>query len=326
MMDELDRKLLKELERNPRATCRELSDTIGAPVPTVWDRMTSLERSGCIIGYYAWVSLEALGGLRVIVYGEMKGNLNSEMLRAIEENGQVFVAMTGGQNRLYLMADLRGLADLEGIQRIAEADCRITEPEVLIIGPGSDLGSISLEKRDRASIDSLKEADWQIIGSLHLDARKPISQVAAEVGLTRKTVRKRLSRMVEGGLIEFFVNIDPQKLNELSFLVLVRFGSMALRNRALEILRADRSPSFDHCMVFSNAPNLLGFDMIAGSVAELDARLSVIQDHEGVEVVTWNLCQRRYFFPSWRDRMVEEKAREIGVRKGRARSVSVTYA
>jgi Lrp/AsnC family transcriptional regulator for asnA, asnC and gidA len=75
--------------------------------------------------------------------------------------------------------------------------------------------------------------DLKIIRSLSKDARKPYSTIADEVGVSDATVRKRIKRMVEDGIIKQFnllldyhklgriikafigLRINPQKLHEI---------------------------------------------------------------------------------------------------------------
>lgn len=61
-----------------------------------------------------------------------------------------------------------------------------------------------------AFIDTL---DMKIIRALQLDARKPISKIAKEVGATEATVRRRIDKLLREGIIErFTVVLDYHKL------------------------------------------------------------------------------------------------------------------
>ncbi|MBS7623759.1 Lrp/AsnC family transcriptional regulator [Candidatus Bathyarchaeota archaeon] len=60
-LDELDRKLLHELQRNARRSFRELAGKVGASVATVINRVRALEERGIILGYSAIIDLKRLG-------------------------------------------------------------------------------------------------------------------------------------------------------------------------------------------------------------------------------------------------------------------------
>jgi Lrp/AsnC family transcriptional regulator, leucine-responsive regulatory protein len=50
----------------------------------------------------------------------------------------------------------------------------------------------------------LTEKDNQLLALLRQNARRPVSEVAAILGVTRQTVQKRLDRLVENGAIRRF--------------------------------------------------------------------------------------------------------------------------
>lgn len=305
-MDQVDRRLLRALERNPRLTCRYLSSLLGISVTAVQNRISALERSGCIQGYHAWVSLEAMGGVRVIVHGQMKGALDGDMLEVLEEHGGTIVAMTGSKNHLYLWTNLRHISDLEDLLRIAQERCQVDRPEALIIGPGSAINiSSETERKERPSLDTLRDIDYRIIHSLNRDARKPISDVAEELGTSTKTVRKHLARLMEDDLVEFFVDQDPRQQDELFFYLFIRTSSMTSKNGIMERLKADRSSFIGHVLGFSNQPHLVIVEMITRSVAELRDKMTEVQAYEGVTSITWDLCIQRFHLRTWRDHMLD---------------------
>lgn len=315
-MDQIDRRLLRALERNPRLTCRQLSDLLGISVTAVQNRISALERTGCILSYNAWVSLEALGGVRAIVLGQMKIALNEGMLKALEENGSVIIAVTGSQNYLYLWTNLCNISDLDDVLRTAQDKCNVAAPEALIIGSGSAINiSSTPDRKDRPPIDSLKDIDHRIICSLHDDARKPISKLAEELGASAKTVRKHLDRLVEDDLIEFFVDQDPRQQGELFFYLFIRTSSISSRDQIKERLRRDRSSFVGHVLAFSNQPHLLVVEMITRSVAELREKMAEVQACEGVVSIAWDLCLQRFHLKTWRDRLIDEKLRELNNKK-----------
>ncbi|MEM2942496.1 MAG: Lrp/AsnC family transcriptional regulator [Candidatus Bathyarchaeia archaeon] len=60
-LDELDLRLLSELQRNARRSFRELAGKVGASVATVINRVRALEEKGIILGYSAIIDLKRLG-------------------------------------------------------------------------------------------------------------------------------------------------------------------------------------------------------------------------------------------------------------------------
>ncbi|HEX8520197.1 MAG TPA: Lrp/AsnC family transcriptional regulator, partial [Pseudonocardia sp.] len=60
-MDDVDRKILAELQRNGRLTLTELADRVRLSVSPCHRRLRALERSGAISGYRAVLDAAALG-------------------------------------------------------------------------------------------------------------------------------------------------------------------------------------------------------------------------------------------------------------------------
>jgi DNA-binding Lrp family transcriptional regulator len=60
---------------------------------------------------------------------------------------------------------------------------------------------------------SLSKVDWEIISSIEGDPRKPYKQIASELGLSTRTVKRRLTRMIEGRAL-FVVRRTDSKLLE----------------------------------------------------------------------------------------------------------------
>ena len=60
-LDELDQKLLLELQRNARRSFRELAGRVGTSVATAINRVKALEEKGIILGYSAIIDPKKLG-------------------------------------------------------------------------------------------------------------------------------------------------------------------------------------------------------------------------------------------------------------------------
>ena len=60
-MDEIDRKILSELQRDARLTITELAERVRLSLSPAHRRLRELERSGVIRGYHAHLNPEAVG-------------------------------------------------------------------------------------------------------------------------------------------------------------------------------------------------------------------------------------------------------------------------
>lgn len=60
-LDDISWMLLEHLQRDARASYRELAEAVGLTAPAVAERMRKMERAGIIKGYRAELDFEALG-------------------------------------------------------------------------------------------------------------------------------------------------------------------------------------------------------------------------------------------------------------------------
>lgn len=58
MPDELDRRILRELSKDARASMRSIADRLGVSTPTVSQRVRRMEEAGLILGYRVLTSVD----------------------------------------------------------------------------------------------------------------------------------------------------------------------------------------------------------------------------------------------------------------------------
>ncbi|MEU7425837.1 MULTISPECIES: Lrp/AsnC family transcriptional regulator [unclassified Streptomyces] len=119
-MDEVDRKILAELQRDGRLTVTELATRVRLSVSPCHRRLRELERSGAIQGYRAVVDAAALGlAFEALVFVSMRqedGATVVDFERAVSELDQVLDAqrLFGEPDYLLRIAT----ADLAAFQRL----------------------------------------------------------------------------------------------------------------------------------------------------------------------------------------------------------------
>jgi DNA-binding Lrp family transcriptional regulator len=307
-MDKLDRQMLVFLERNPRITYKGLAEHLHLSIPAIQRRLTIMESSRRILGYRALVNLEAMSGVRAIVYGQMAGKMDRDMLSKIEGQGSIHTTSCGSLNSVYLLAHLHRILELDDVIRIAQDVCKIPNPQVILFGCGSIVSSCppTIDDSRKGDVSTLSDVDYKIIRALHYNARKPIAAIAKEVELSPKTVRKRLSRMVSENLIEFRTLSSIEGSGTLDFFVVVKLKSAESRPSVLKKLREDPQFYVDSSIVVSNARDLLFFEMQTETVNEMSRIVEDIRALKEVESVSPDLIQKVYYFEIWRDRMLED--------------------
>ena len=80
------------------------------------------------------------------------------------------------------------------------------------------------------------EIDVGIIARLHEDARAPAKAIADGLGVPESTVRHRLSRLVESGVIEFVALTNPLRLGRSVWVMMeIEVQSRRIRQAALDL-------------------------------------------------------------------------------------------
>jgi Lrp/AsnC family transcriptional regulator, leucine-responsive regulatory protein len=117
LLDEINRRLLDELQADARLTIAELSRRINLSPPAVADRLQRLERSGVITGYRAEVDPKAIGfpiGVIVRIRPSTRQlHRIPELAREVPE--VVECHRITGDDCFFMRLQLRSLDDLEGI-------------------------------------------------------------------------------------------------------------------------------------------------------------------------------------------------------------------
>ncbi len=314
-MDPLDRRIIQILERNARITYREMAKKLGISIPTAQRRVALLEETGRVIGYRTHIHPDALGGATLLIQGQSSTSVDDEAIRGVGSEWSVRRALRGTQNRVYFVIELLRTSELDGLLDKIRTVCLIPNPEVLFRGKsfwiGEDWGFFSSSETRRSRFEELKDVDCRIIWSLHENARKPISEVADEVGLSVKTVRRRLSRMIEDGLIWIEVCDSPSLSEDVWWFLQVRLKAPSSRLGFLERTRA--WPGFDQALTFDNVPNLLILDAVTQTVDEGNDILAKVGELDEVESVSADIILQSYYFDFWSDRVIRERARRCEV-------------
>jgi Lrp/AsnC family leucine-responsive transcriptional regulator len=116
-LDELDRRIVGELQREGRLTMAELGRRVSLSPPAVADRVQRLERRGVITGYHARVDPKAVGYpvAAVVRVAPAQGQLQKIRDVARDTTEVVECHRITGEDCFLLKLHLRSLDDLEGV-------------------------------------------------------------------------------------------------------------------------------------------------------------------------------------------------------------------
>lgn len=293
-MDPTDLALCKLLLENSRIPIRELADKLGLSVAAVHARIQGLRDEGIIKAFTARIGLAPLGVTTVLVWGISRAVSSERLVEQLRRDGHVYWVAFGGAGLVYVGTYLRSAAELDGIVSFVAKEAEISDPTVGILPAGGGLPEKPI----------LDRTDSRILRSLHRDARKSIADVAEELGLSAKTVGRRLGRMTAQGSAELSMEWYPDAANDVISMWHLDLGPSATREEALALLANRYGPNLLFTMPLSNLPRFVLAATWTGSMKELkDLQARMGREKLFARVVP-NILYTGRILDTWRDELL----------------------
>jgi len=293
-MDETDYFLLKRLIENSRVTYRELADMIGISVSAVHKRIRTLEEEGFINTFIARPSYIALKYLVVTIFGSSNEKSMDVVIKELGQHESTFYIGIAGGKFLYISAYLRDISELQDYSTYVSKTAQINEPTIGII----NVPYVTTP-------EPLTTIDYKILNTLNRDARKPITDIADDVGLSAKTVRKRLDRMIENNLASFTIELTVHKILFLTvFHVYLKEGTSL--NSTVQYIYEKYAKNIVYCLSYSNIPNFLTLHTWAKNTQE-SQRIQEELQKEGFKDVIPHIFLSAKWYECWVDQLLRTK-------------------
>ena len=301
-MDKTDIVLCQLLLGNSRLSYSELADKLNLSVTAIHKRIQDLIESRVIRKFTAKISLFQLDALHIVVFGRSKLNSVQNLPEKLESNGLIYWLSVGGGNYLYIGAYLQNIGELDTLISFLKETAKMSEPTVGISTFPMPLGILP-ELKDR----TLNPLDYQIIGSLKNNSRKATSEVANELRVSAKTVRRRLARMMKDRLVELSMEWYPDASNDIISLIHVHLKPQADKNTMTKLFQK-YTPNIVFYWGFSNLPNVFIMMFWTSSMKDLQRIRESLEKEADLQSVAPNVLYTGYIFETWRDQLLEEKA------------------
>jgi DNA-binding Lrp family transcriptional regulator len=301
-MDKTDIVLCQLLLGNSRLSYRELADTLNLSVTAIHKRIQDLTESGVIRKFTAKISLFQLDALHILIFGNSKLDSVQSLPQKLESNGKIYWLSVGGGNHLYIGAYLQEITELEALVNFVKDAAAMPDLTVGINTFPMMPGFIPALKSK-----TLYPLDYQIMQSLKDNSRKATSEVADELGVSAKTVRRRLSRMMKDHLIELSMEWYPDVSNDIISLIHLRVKPQADKNTMDKLLRK-HAPNMVFYWGFSNLPDTFIAMVWTNTMKALQQIRENLEKEADLQSAAPNLLYTGYIFRTWRDRLLEEKA------------------
>ena len=278
-----------------RAPYHELASKLGLSINAVHKRITAMTKMGIIKAFTAHPSLASLGAVTVWIYGRSEAVHPGDLHKALSTDDHTYWVAYSGGGFVYVGGYLRDISEMDEYVTFVKRVGEMSDPTVGISPPPS-----------RAPKESLRPLDFQILASLMKDSRKPVTDVAAEVNASAKTVHRRLEWMLERKLADFSIEWYPDKSDDIVSLCHLEVARGFDRLKVLESLRQEFSQNILVEVLFSNMPNMVIAFMWTNSMKQMEDLRERIGQAEGTKSVMLNVLQIGYIFDTWRDKLMQK--------------------
>ena len=293
-MDKTDLILCLLLLQNSRTPVRELGEKLGLSIAAVHGRIQTLKDAGIIRAFTARIGLAALQATTVLVWGTSRAVSNEDTRERLRRDDRIYWATFAGADATYVGAYLRDPTELDACVSFIAKEAELSNPVAGLISMGSGLPKEPV----------LDRVDCRILRALQRDARKSIADVAEEVGLSAKTVGRRLDRMTREGSAELSMEWYPDTENDIMCMWHLDLKPSADREKAAALLMNRYAGNLLFVWPLSNLPHLLLAATWTASTKDLRELRTRLENEEPFARLRPNVLYTGYMFDTWRDALL----------------------
>jgi len=293
-MDQTDLRLCLLLLANSRTPVRELGDKLGLSVAAVHGRLQALRDEGIIKAFTARIGLGKLQATTVMAWGTSRAPSNEDILNRLRRDDRIYWVAFGGAGVVYVGGYLPRMTDLDGYVSFLAKEAELTNPVVGIMPMGSGLP-------DEPVLD---RTNCRILRALQRDARRSIADVAAEIGLSTKTVGRRLERMLSDGSAELSMEWYPDAANDVICMWELDLRPGAVRDEAAVLLMNKYPGNLLFAMSLSNLPTFLLAATWTGSMKDLRDLQGRLGKEKPFARLVPNVLYTGSMMDTWRDALL----------------------
>jgi len=268
-LDTIDKKILSELDKDSRKSCREIGKKLRLSTEVVNYRVKKLEDSGVITAYTLVVNLSKLGVIQfkiLLSFQHLKSEKLEKIIEKLKENKSVkWIVSCKGSWDMIISLEAFSLKEVELLksQILSHFDLYVSKKAIAICTDASTFNrtyfSNIVQRNEMILVDSLKGAeldniDMNIVKKLSLNSRKSIVDIAFELKTSVRIVNYRIKQLVKNKIITGFrIAIDYSKLGIQFYKLLIY-----LENPNEEQIK-------DYIDYFKNNKNLIHHVRVLGS-------------------------------------------------------------
>ncbi len=306
-MDTIDLTILLMLLANSRISYSELADVFKMSVNSIHKRVKSLVALGIIQNFRARLGFSYFPNtINLVMFGRTKAKDKKSLMDRLGHHECIYNVTQASGSLIYMHAYIRDLAELDSIVSFVREKGEI---DTLTVGLDKNSPASLFKSSEKAILSRL---DYLIIDSLKANSRKPVSEIADELGYSTKTVRKHLDQLIENLAITFTIDWYPDRTASIcSFIILNSKPDIQIdANEIIEELRQIYGQKIVITWTFSNFPKLMLMFVWTKSMKELQEIESDLmqKDFESVNVT---ILVEGKMYPTWIEKYLSDKINEI---------------
>ncbi len=214
------------------------------------------------------------------------------------KKGNIFKAILCLDNWVKISAPLKDISDINDFTEDLIRELVMEEYTLGIHKPKETINEAA----------SLSKMDYKICHSLAKNSRKSLTDVANELGVTSKTVKRRLTKMENDGAVHTRFRWQPTLGNVIVSYMQLTLKPGTTRQETIAYLSNDFDPHFIQYNEFSNLPNFLPTAFCGKTLKEINDIQQRLKESEKFKKITVNVQYKAYHFDTWIDEYVKKMA------------------
>jgi Lrp/AsnC family transcriptional regulator, regulator for asnA, asnC and gidA len=219
-LDDLDLRLIAELERDGRQGVSELAGRLRLSWSTIADRLARLERDK-VIRFLTLVDPMAIGHTRqvLVAINAPPSQIDSVARRLADIREVYHVSIHTGRYDIFASVSLPGSVDLWDFVSSSLAPIKeITRAETMVTLKVAKFSLSLLANRSIAAgasgppVRGLDNLDHRLLRQLRASPRSAYTELAASAGCSKATARRRIERLIEDQVLQVIAVADPVRL------------------------------------------------------------------------------------------------------------------
>lgn len=297
-LDELDKKILTDLQVNCRISYQELSRKYGISANAIRRRILNLEESGVISGYSITLSPAMTGTDSLFGLLSTDGSRDEvEMVAEIGSNKYIMAAAAYTDAVYVFVAEYNSPKELQEIGSFLRTLDSVEEAEfhTFIRTWGAKM--------------KLTKTHLRVLEPLLEDPRLPIVDVAQQTGLTARRVRRLIRELEDGGALRFTALLELGAAANLPYIVRILWDeSKATYSEITDWLIKEYSLHHWETYVSASEPVIFSL-LLADDITELTETVRSIRQNKHVTSVKVLIAGYHQFFSSYRYELLKQMIR-----------------